>query len=241
MLGASVLGTLAVLPYAFTLQGGLPAELPFPLPILIVLATLQTTILIAIAIFAGLVLGDRVGLGAPILVSWVEKRPVLDQFRSIILVSIVLGVVVGLLIIVVDFVFSIFIEPIGYVVPPIWQGLLASLYGGVTEELLTRLFLVSLLVWLISRVWKTTERKPTAYGYWLAIIVAAVLFGIGHLPATAALATLTSGIIARTILLNSIGAVTFGWLYWERGLESAMIAHFSADILLHVLFPLLFR
>jgi len=33
--------------------------------------------------------------------------------------------------------------------------------------------------------------------------------------------------------------VVFGWLYQTRGLESAMIAHFSADIVLHVLLALL--
>lgn len=241
LLGASVLGSLAVLPYAFTLQGDLPEELPFSLPILIVLAMLQSTVLLAIAIFVGLALGNRVGLGAPILESWVEKRPVLDQLKSIILVSIALGVLAGLLIIGFDLVFAIFVEPFSSAAPPIWQGLLASFYGGLSEEVLTRLFLVTLLVWFISRVWKTTGGKPTPYGYWLAIFVAAVIFGLGHLPATAALTTLTSGIIARAILLNGIGAVVFGWLYWEKGLESAMIAHFSADLVLHVLAPLLFR
>lgn len=30
----------------------------------------------------------------------------------------------------------------------------------------------------------------------------------------------------------------FGWLYWKKGLESAMIAHFSADIIIHVCLPL---
>ncbi len=28
--------------------------------------------------------------------------------------------------------------------------------------------------------------------------------------------------------------------YWKRGLESAMLAHFSSDIVLHFLIPLLF-
>ena len=30
----------------------------------------------------------------------------------------------------------------------------------------------------------------------------------------------------------------FGWLYWKRGLEAAMISHFSADIVTHVLLAL---
>jgi len=61
---------------------------------------------------------------------------------------------------------------------------------------------------------------------------------LGHLPATALITTLTPLVIFRALLLNGIGGVVFGWLYWKKGLESSMIAHFSADITLHVLFPL---
>ena len=75
---------------------------------------------------------------------------------------------------------------------------------------------------------------------WFALLVAAVLFGAGHLPAAAKIWPLDGVVIARTLLLNGIGGVAFGWLYWKRGLEAAMIAHFSADIVLHVFAPLAF-
>jgi membrane protease YdiL (CAAX protease family) len=42
-------------------------------------------------------------------------------------------------------------------------------------------------------------------------------------------------VILRAVLLNGLGGIVFGYLYWKRGLEAAMIAHFSADIVLHVL------
>ena len=48
-------------------------------------------------------------------------------------------------------------------------------------------------------------------------------------------------VIARTLLLNGIGGVAFGWLYWKRGIEAAMLAHFSTDLVLHVIAPLAFR
>ncbi len=44
--------------------------------------------------------------------------------------------------------------------------------------------------------------------------------------------------VTRASVLNGIPGLAFGWLYWKRGLESAMVAHFSADILLHVIWPL---
>jgi len=46
---------------------------------------------------------------------------------------------------------------------------------------------------------------------------------------------LTTIVVVRTVLLNSIAGVLFGWLYWRRGLLAAMVSHFSADIVLHVI------
>ena len=47
-------------------------------------------------------------------------------------------------------------------------------------------------------------------------------------------APLTTLIIIRAVVLNGLLGLAFGYLYWKRGLESAMVAHFSADLLLHV-------
>ena len=115
------------------------------------------------------------------------------------------------------------------------NGLLASFYGGIAEELQLRLFLMTLLVWVVARLGR---RQPPAAVYWTAIVVAALLFGAGHLPAAAKLWGLTDIVVLRTIVLNAIAGVAFGWLYWRRGIEMAMLGHFSADIVLHVLAPL---
>jgi membrane protease YdiL (CAAX protease family) len=58
------------------------------------------------------------------------------------------------------------------------NGLLASFYGGIAEELQLRLFLMTLLVWLMGMFGR---RQPRAAAYWVAIVVAAILFGAGHL------------------------------------------------------------
>lgn len=86
---------------------------------------------------------------------------------------------------------------------------------------------------------RTNSGQPTSAVFWLAIILAAIVFGLGHLPATAALGLPLNGlIVTRAIVLNGIPGLAFGWFYWKRGLESAMVAHFSADIILHVILPL---
>ena len=76
-----------------------------------------------------------------------------------------------------------------------------------------RLFLVTLVVWVIGKLSKQKNDTPTAVSVWIAIIIAAVMFGIGHLPATALLTTITPLVITRAIVLNGIGGIIFGWLY----------------------------
>jgi len=94
------------------------------------------------------------------------------------------------------------------------------------------------VAWLGKFISKTAEGKPTSAIFWIANILAAVLFGLGHLPATALLVSLTPLIIVRAIVLNGFVGIVCGWLYQTRGLEAAMISHFSADIVLHVLLAL---
>ena len=80
--------------------------------------------------------------------------------------------------------------------------------------------------------------SPGAAVYATAILVAAILFGVGHLPALAHTGSLTLAGITRTVGLNALCGIAFGWLFWRHGLEHAMAAHFSADIVLHVAAPL---
>ena len=118
--------------------------------------------------------------------------------------------------------------------PTAWQGLLASFYGGIDEELLLRLFVLSFLAWLGHFLSRTADGKPTLAVLWIANVLAAILFGLGHLPATAALLPLTPLVILRALVLNGVAGIAFGYLYFTRGLESAMLSHFIGDLILHV-------
>ena len=122
---------------------------------------------------------------------------------------------------------------------PVWKRLLASFYGGIDEEILMRLFLVSGLVWILGRFWQNNNGLPANGAYWTAILLATLLFGLGHLPATRNITPLTPMLIVRALALNGIAGVGFGWLYWQHGIEAAMLSHFGADILLHGLGPVL--
>jgi membrane protease YdiL (CAAX protease family) len=222
LLAAGIFGTICVFPYILTLQAEQLALLPISIPLALALSLIQTTVLLSIVIFLGLFLGKKLGLKINFKKGWLNNIAPL---------SIKLGLLAGILIIASDLVFSQFMDPIIINTPPVWQGFLASFYGGIVEEILMRLFLMTLVFWIFS--------KFTRHAAWPAIIIASLVFGLGHLPATSQLVTLTPLIILRALLLNGIGGVIFGWLYWKKGLTSSMLAHFSTDIVLHVLFPLI--
>lgn len=248
---AAVIGVIAVIPYSLTLQGGTlqDLDLPIPLPVLLTIQIAQNAVMFGILTALGLLFANRIGLGLPTLEARLNGESVADRVRALLPLSIIIGVVASLLIIGLE---AAVFQPalareLGDSVnalnlqtaqPPAWQGFLASFYGGISEEVMLRLFVMSLIAWLGSFISKTAEGKPTSAVFWTAIILAAILFGLGHLPATANLIPLTPLVITRAIVLNGLAGVAFGWLYWKRGLESAILAHFSADIVLHVLLAL---
>lgn len=244
LMAAALVGMVAGLPYALTIQGPLLAsvadELP-PLWVLLPVQVAQGLLLVALATGLGLWLGPRVGLGAGLLRDLLAgRREARAELRALVVVSVAWGVSVGAMILVLDrWVFvprlPLLAEVAGAVSPPAWQGLLASFYGGIVEELLLRLGLMTVLVWIGARLTRATHPGPAVR--WPAIIVAAGLFAVGHLPATAALLSLTPLVVVRALVLNGLGGVVFGWLYAGRGLVAAMIAHFTADLVLHVLAP----
>jgi membrane protease YdiL (CAAX protease family) len=54
------------------------------------------------------------------------------------------------------------------------------LYGGITEELLTRWGLMAFFAWLLWRIVGKGQVQPVML--WTAIVIAAALFAVGHLP-----------------------------------------------------------
>ena len=244
-----------ITPYSFTLQGNTlaTAKLPLPLIILIPIQWLENTILYGILAAIGLFIANRIGLGAPFLESWLAGKPEWDRVRKFALPATIAGVIAAIVIIVLDsFVFgpqlAVESKRLGInlstssLVPPAWEGFLASFYGGTTEEILLRLFTLSLFAWIGRFLNHTPNGRPGEIAFWVANVLAAVLFGLGHLPATAAAGLpMDALVITRAIVLNGLAGLVFGWFYWKHGLEAAMVSHFSGDIVLHVILPLLMR
>lgn len=235
--GAGVVGAVAIIPAALSAQGELLKDVPVPLWVILPLQTVQNAVLIGVAVGVGLWLGGKTGLGAPLVEAWVGGGDARGRLRGLLLPSVALGVVVAASIIALDeAVFSPLIPPppsaLKSTPTPLWMDLLACLYGGVTEELLMRLGLLTFFAWLFVKLARTGDGRPSAKVLWAANLVVAVLFGLAHLPATAYFMPITPLVVARAVALNGVAGLSFGYLYWKRGLESAILAHLTADVVL---------
>jgi len=241
LVAAAIVASYTGIPYSMEVRS--IAFTAAELPALIAQSILLVTIQFAFLVFLGMLLMKRIGLAAPILDAVTKGEPAPANLRRVLLISVATGVVAGLVVLGMDALFRpLLIKDLGDKAnallpgaqPAAWKGFLASFTGAIVEELWMRLGAMSLLAWLGSFLRRTPDGKPTNAIFWIANILAAAYFGYGHLAGLAALVPLTALVVTRTLLGNAIAGIIFGRLYQTRGLESAMIAHFSADIVLHV-------
>jgi ABC-2 type transport system ATP-binding protein len=199
---------------------------------------------------AGLILANRLGLGLPFVEGWVKREPVPHRFHGAIAIGWIAGVGFALSILLLqNAVFGppmlALFEEIGYttpeeaVTPPLY-GFLAAFSAGITEEIFFRLFGLSLLAWLGGLLFHDFDGRPKLAVLWTANIVFAIAFGAAHLPTAASLGwPINTLVVTRTLVLNGIGGLVLGWLFWTFGLETAMLAHFFGDVIIYTLLPII--
>ena len=246
LLAGAVCGAASSLPFLFSLYADLLATSPVPLPALVLLSLAQNTVLLALVTGAGLFLTAKVGLpGAELIEDRLSGQSIGERFRTIIQPALITGVGVGATLLLLFFLVlknELPNLPFGKsALIPVWKRLLVCLYGGLTEEILMRLFLFSLLAWLLSKVWRSETGAPSRKVFWAANIILAVLFGLGHLGSVIPLMPVTFNIVVGALLLNGIASFAFTLIYWRRGLEAAMLAHFIADVMIYVIGPSFIR
>jgi CAAX prenyl protease-like protein len=244
-------GVFLVLPYVATLENealaAAAAHTQLEVRELLAISVAQTAVLLAIAVIVGQWAARKLGLGTPLIAAILTRRPAPEKTLSTLLIAFALGIVTALTLMLLDrWVFApmpsiaelIHNAESGNAKPSAWQGFLASFYGALDEEILMRFGVMSLLALAFRTLarMRGADRElalPTGV-FWAANIVAAVLFGLGHLPATAALAPLSPALIVRAVVLNGAAGLVFGELYKRHGLEWAMASHFGVDIVAHV-------
>jgi hypothetical protein len=214
---------------------------------LIVGQGLITRVLLPAAI--GLLLANRIGLGMPFVEGWARHEPVSRRFRYAAAATVIAGIAAALLYQVLDY--GVFRAPMNsqfeeagipqpeeFLYSP-GMGFLASFQAGILEEVFYRLFGLTLLAWLGGLLFHDTDGRPRLAVLWAANLLVNLVFAAGHVMVAAAWGwPMTPLVITRGMLLNMIGGMTFGWLYFSLGLESAMLGHFLTDVVYYTLLQL---
>lgn len=196
---------------------------------------ISSLILGAIFIFIGLWVSSRANLGAPLLARLFSKESTnkLISWKAV-LSSILLVTIVAI------FLLGLFeLQKKFYPVPNILSRpskpfyALVSFSAGISEEIMFRLGLMSLIITIIQ-FFKKAE-TPSNKMIWTGILISALFFGLIHLPLSKNFVELTSFTIGATMIGNLITGSMFGWIFWKRGLLIAIISHIVFDLVFHVI------
>lgn len=194
---------------------------------LTLLAFAQNLVFILLAAAVGTALAPRVGLGAPFFQALIDREPALDILLALLPATLIFGIAGALIFLVFYYLFArrrLDSETIEAVEKLRLNLGLASrlLYGGIDEEVITRWGLMTLFVWVGTSIVGTTSTVVM----WGAIVISGILFGLGHLPAQYAAGAKRSALLIILVIgLNLWASLIFGWLFWQYGLFSAMLAH----------------
>jgi len=229
ILPISVIAVVIVCLYQFTLYDEeIFAEAVSQLgskTVLVVVTTVQSVGLFFACSFFGYILAEKTGLWQPLT---------LDKKKTIrtLLFSAGLGILLSL-----DYwLFGSWIDGIKEATAAgmTFYGVSSSiLYGGILEEILLRLFVLSLLVWILHKLlYRKKTNAPIPSGIYIAAnCIAAFLFAAAHLPATLiTFGGLTPLLLFRCFLFNGGFGLAFGAFYRRYGLVYAMLSHMTVHL-----------
>ena len=182
---------------------------------------------------AGIWLGRKVGL-------WKDERHIT---KKPLLAALVISLIGGLALIIPDLLFFGKYEPAlldAYAVKPTIPYLLATVtYGAVIEEVMLRLFMMSLVALILHKLFERKRERVSTGVLAAANVMSALLFAAGHLPGNDMMFGLSPMIVFRCMLLNGGFGLAFGWLYRRFGLRYAMIAHGGCHVVSKLIWILL--
>ena len=197
----------------------------------------------------GVGLGPGLGLHTPLLTSLAGGPHERPPAGPIVREAALWGVGAGVLLSLTEFVPFLDLKPdllrLGIPFPkhpPPWAGVLGSFSAGIGEETIVRLGLFTAMAWLVSRVLRgarpAAEWTPPPAVFHVANLVAALAFAALHFVNVEAFGfPFTPAVVLSVLVGNGAVGLLCGWLYWKRGIEAAMIAHLTTDLVIHALLP----
>lgn len=200
----------------------------------------------ALVVFGGVLvvygLLGFVGASLAKALGWPQIIDAAVSLRQRFFSPLVLGALYGLFMIVVDLVFSQ-LSGLSRLPHPKFPGsLLASLSAAIGEEIIFRLFFISLWTWVISRL--ILRGKAQTPVFWVVTFFSAIAFSASHLPSFMviqqyqSIAQISPLLLAEIFVLN--GGLTFlaAAQMKRSGYLAAAGVHFWADVIWHVVWGL---
>lgn len=224
--GIPGIASISLFVYPLVLDG---QHLPVPIFVIGLASALQSALLLALAAWAGTKLAHQVGFSAPVLMAATDGSLNVNGLRSQMLPG-VLGGLIGIAILVAFAHFSP--EPLAQLQHRFSVPLIARvLYGGITEEILVRWGLMTVIAWLGWRILQDGTGPPSTLAIWLSILISSLAFGALHLPIVAALlGQLPTYLAAYIVIANAAFGIVAGFLFWRHGLETSILAHVIAHL-----------
>jgi hypothetical protein len=219
---------------SFLPQGNIATQMPqtqVPKWLISLVSAGGTLVIYGILGFIGLTLWRKIGF--PDI--WDERVSNKQRF----LIPAIVGALIGVVLIILDLVYSP-INGVGQIIhPPFPTSIVASLSAGIGEEILFRLFFISFWTWLIGKV--ILRGKGLTIVYWVVAIFSAFAHGASHTPTAMFLfgvnspALLPPVLLAEIILMNGILSILAAYYFKKFGLFAPIGVHFWADIVWHTI------
>ncbi len=195
------------------------------------LSLVNPSLLLLISVAVGVSVYQQAGLRASILEKVAGFRNITIDGKGIIIHGVLFGVLAGAAMAIISLVSvpHLVSKHPELAESPDTSFVTAILYGGITEEILLRFGLMSFVSWLCYELFKATA----SWVYWLAIVLSSLVFGLGHLPIVfSSVQSPGLFLVSYIVLINSVGGVFFGYAYWKKGLECAMLAHIFTHVVI---------
>ena len=169
-----------------------------------------------------------------------------DHSSNLFLRPMITGLILGVVLVLFDLLTKSFGISTGLTHPPFPSSILASLNAGIGEEIVFRLFLMSLCIWILSWIRDKLFPNKISRGVILyaGIIIAGLAFAAGHFPTifvllgTTSFSQIPAILIIEVIVLNMLVGIIAGKAFIRSGLVAAAGVHFWADIVWHVIYGL---
>jgi hypothetical protein len=230
---AGLFGSLIGVPYTIAVLMDPAAGGTVDVRVVWLSAVVEATLFLAPASAVGVWLGKRVGLGPRLLRALVAGMPGGGKhLRSSLLAAVLVGLTLGLIGL---WQYSLPEGALGPGLdnPTTFEHFLRALSAALTEEILFRLGLLTLFVWVIGTVAK--RPVPDAPSQWAGNLLVAPIFFAAHLPHILAFGSIGRDFLLPIFAVSSTASIVMGWLYTRYGLISAMLAHFIVDLVANVI------